>query len=255
MSDRRRRDDRARNRQQGGQQRGVETSQEQTSEKQSRTQGGNRPPSQGAPPPQSQERQSERSFQRRNSGLTCHRDSDSATAVCGDCGIPVCTEHQNEITDPVFGHFERSTSPAVLTAILVVALPVGWVLVDPISLLEQEDVSVPSGLGTTLLHSAFILGLASGFTVWVQGAHQKTSARFLRLAPPERVLCEECHASSAIQRFVYAVVVLAGVGLGLLGLYLAWDGSTISPLRVTALGVGLFVIRMDLTMFLSKIIE
>lgn len=197
----------------------------------------------------------ERSFQKQGLSLTCHRDQDSATAVCGDCGVPLCTDHHNSLTDPVFGHFTRSTRPLLLSGVLLFIFPLAWILTDPVSILEQEGLSVPSGTGTVLLHSSLILGFAFGFTVWMQGADRKTSARFLALAPPERILCEECHASTAIQRFIYASLALLGVGLVVLSVYLAWDGSSLYPLRGSALGAGLLVARTNLTLFVSKLVE
>jgi hypothetical protein len=203
----------------------------------------------------SQSSGTEQSYQQRQRQLTCHRDTDAATGVCGECGSPLCADHQNEIRDPVFSHFIQQFSYLGWALGLLVVLPVAWFVVDPIALLGEQDVSVPAGTGTFVLHSSVLLGLAFGFTLWSQGADRKTSARFLRRTPPTRILCEDCHADTAVRRIIYyGLLGLAGL-LVVVGVYLAWDGESISSLRVSTLGLALYVVRSDATMFLNKLIE
>lgn len=194
--------------------------------------------------------------------LTCDKAcSDSATAVCGRCSIPLCSDHRTEQRDPLFSAFSETFGAFLLAVGLVIVIPVAWTTVDPVTILEQEvisnqeNLSIPADLGTTVLHSSVLLGLGMLFTMWIQSADRKTSARFLRRTRPERVLCEDCSADTQLPRLaLYVIAALAGL-LILFGAYLAWDGSGVGSLRISALGILIYIVRTDTVMFLGKLFE
>jgi hypothetical protein len=198
----------------------------------------------------------------RANSLTCNEDcSDNATAVCGRCGIPLCSDHQNEQRDPMFSDFSEKFRYFLLAIGLVAVIPIAWTMLDPVTMLEeevladQEDISVPDGSSTTVLHSSVLLGLGLWFALWAQSADRKTSARFLWRTPPRRTLCRECSADARVPLFIlYAVSALAAL-LVLLGVYLAWSSSGVTPLRLSALGLAVYIVRTDAVMLIGKLVE
>ena len=106
-----------------------------------------------------------------------------------------------------------------------------------------------------MLHSSFLLGLSFLFVVWGQGADRNTSASLLRRRAPKRVLCNECISITSVGRFIR--LGLTGVALLLLagGGYFAWSAESLPWLRLSALGLGVYLIRHDLTFYLGKLIE
>lgn len=194
--------------------------------------------------------------------LTCDKAcSDDATAVCGRCSIPLCGDHQNRHRDPLFSDFSRAFGAFLLVVGLVIVVPVAWTTIDPVTILEeevisnQEDISIPADLRTTVLHSSILLGLSLLFTLWVQGADRKTSARFLQRRRPERVLCEDCSADTQLPRLILYVIAALATLLVLLGAYLAWNSSGVGSLRLSALGLLICIIRVDTVMLLGKLFE
>jgi len=194
--------------------------------------------------------------------LTCDKAcSDSATSVCGRCSIPLCSDHRTEQRDPLFSGFSETFGSFLMAVGLVIVIPVAWTMVDPVTTVEQEiisnqeNLSIPADLRTTVLHSSVLLGLGMLFTLWVQGADRKTSARFLQRTRPNRVLCEDCSADTQLPRLLlYIIAALAGL-LILFGAYLAWDSSGVGSLRISALGILIYIIRADTVMFLGKLVE
>lgn len=209
---------------------------------------------------QTQQPQQQTSVKTNRDEFTCHNDQDPATAVCGRCGVPLCSDHQNEQRDPMFSDFSEKFGYFLLAIGLVLVIPIAWTMLDPVTVLEEEvlseeDISVPDGSSTTVLHSSVLLGLGLWFALWAQSADQKTSARFLRRTPPSRILCRDCSADARVpQLILYLVAALAGL-LVLSGVYLAWDSSGVTALRLSALGLAVYIVRTDAVMLLGKLVE
>lgn len=210
---------------------------------------------------QTQQPQQQTSVQTNRGKFTCHNDQDRATAVCGRCGVPLCPDHQNEQRDPMFSDFSEKFRYFLLAIGLVAVIPIAWTMLDPVTMLEeeiladQEDISVPDGSSTTVLHSSVLLGLGLWFALWAQSADRKTSARFLWRTPPRRTLCRECSADARVPLFIlYAVSALAAL-LVLLGVYLAWSSNGVTPLRLSALGLAVYIVRTDAVMLIGKLVE
>ena len=187
--------------------------------------------------------------------LSCHRDTNEATAVCGACGIPLCGDHVNETTDPLYSTFTRSRRPLLIGLGLLLVVPLAWFTLDPVSFLEGEDISVPNGLGTTAVHSSVILGFGFLFLLWGQGANRNTSARLLERQSPVRTLCEDCFADTSFHRLTTLALLGVGGVVVLLGGYLAVTGESLPPLRISALGLAVIIVRHDATLYIGKLLE
>jgi hypothetical protein len=218
----------------------------------SQQQRGGQPPQQGV----------EQSYQ--DQGLkntfTCHRDRDPATAVCGECGDPLCDSHQESFTDPSVTRFRPGLLRFVAIVLGLLLFPAVWFAVDPMTAIESSlesngESPLPAGTEPAVVHSAVILALFSGLALWVQSATRKTSVRFLRRSPPERTLCEDCYADTSVVRLLSVTIFLVGLLLFVAGAYLAWSGGNVSTLRLSAVGIGVYILRYDIVMFTSKLLE
>jgi hypothetical protein len=147
---------------------------------------------------------------------------------------------------------------AVILGLLI--LPAVWLTVDPMAAIENALASngespLPAGTEPAVLHSTVILALFSGLTLWVQGATRKTSARFLRRSPPKRILCEDCYADTSVVRLLAVAIFFVGLLLFAAGAYFSWSSGNISALRLSAVGIGIYILRYDIVMFTSKLLE
>lgn len=198
--------------------------------------------------------------------------SEKATAVCGRCGLPLCEEepHQNEHriiwtgqpqTDPLFGDFVNTFGKLLLAFGLLVVIPLAWSMSDPVMILEegvladQDDITIPNDLGTTVLHSSILLGVALSMTLWVQSADRITSVRVRQRAPRERVFCNDCSADVQVPRLILHILTALGLLLVVLGAYLAWSNSGVASLRLSAVGIVLLSVKSELVMLVGKLIE
>lgn len=184
-----------------------------------------------------------------SSELTCHRDSDPAVAVCGECGEPLCDDHERTLTDPMFSTFQSSYVALVqgLVAMLVVLALLfgGGTLTD----IERQVFGQEIGLGTGLLLGAILVGFAGFSTTWFQSGDGKTSARLLGRDPPERSMCEECYQNTSVARLLSAGLFVLGALLAIGGLVLTVQSQSGVLLVVSGLGIALYLLRYDLTLF------
>lgn len=202
------------------------------------------------------------------SRLTCHRDQNPATAVCGECGVPLCENHQawsfwnllpsvekTRTVDATYTRFSSGFASLVGVVVALVAIPVLIVGFSPVHTVLGDFVDIPSGTETAILHSSLLVGLSLGLSLWSQGAESLTSVRFLRRRTTERVLCKNCHEALTIQRGVYlSTVALAGL-FAALGLYWSVTGDSLTPLRVAGLGLGVYILRFDSTLYIIELME
>jgi hypothetical protein len=215
-------------------------------------QGGSQPPQQGV----------EESYQDQSlkNTFTCHRDRDRATAVCGECGDPLCETHQKNFTDPLFTRFKSGLSYFAALILGLLVFPAVWLAVDPMTAIENSLASngespLPAGTESAVFHSIIILAFFSGLTMWMQSATRKTSVRFLQRSLPERILCEDCYADTSVVRLLSVAIFLVSLLVFVAGAYFAWSSGNLSTLRLSAVAIGIYILRYDIVMLTSKLLE
>lgn len=184
--------------------------------------------------------------------LTCHRDSDRAVAVCGECGKPLCDDHERTLTDSLYSSYRSSYVPlveAVVGLLVVPAAILGVIGGSTLADLERQLFGQAIGLDTGLLLTAILVGLAGLATTWFQGGDSKTSARLLAREPPERSMCEECYQKTSLARFLSIGLLVLGALLAVGGLVLVVQSQSGVLLAISGLGVALYLLRHDLTLF------
>lgn len=211
----------------------------------------------------SSQNQNERSYQYKQGQLTCHRDTNRAEAVCGECGTPLCENHSTQkllfiekvFRDWSFSRFRGGQQPLIKSVVLLIALPLAWVFVEPLTLVENAGISPPASTGRAVLHSSIILGFAFTLKLWGQGSDENTSIRLLYREPPKRVLCKSCFDDNFLQVIIGYTMLGLSVLVMLAGVYLAWNSKSLGALRLSVVGLGIFVIRHDVTLYIVKFIE
>jgi hypothetical protein len=186
---------------------------------------------------------------RRN--LTCEHDNDAAIAVCGECGKPLCSDHQHTLTDASFSAYRSNNTRLLVGLVSLVVVPALFltVLGDPITNIEESIFGQPIGLDIGFIIAGIIVGLGSLLSVWYQGGDKKTSSRFLLRRPPERSLCEDCYQDTTMYRLLSVAALGTGLLLALGGLILTFQSQSGLLLTLSGLGIALYLLRYDLALY------
>lgn len=189
--------------------------------------------------------------------LTCYKDSDLAEGVCGECGRPVCADHQRSFHDSTFHHYEGGSRRAVVALISLVGVPVVFDQLFP-DLIPSLIVSVlrrPLFFTDAVVHSAVILGLALGLTLRFQSGEHRGNFRILARRVATRHLCGECYEETFLQRALHYALAVVAILLMLLGLRDLVSKGILLPLRTVAVGIGVWVLRDDLVAYAMYALE
>lgn len=206
--------------------------------------------------------------------LVCYRDTDEAEAVCGNCGRPVCgplmdasfgglirnlyTDHGHgqRFHDATFHHYESGLG-RVLLAVGLLGISILFSVVVPrlIPRIVLATISTPIELKPALIQSSAIIGIALLATLRYQRGERKTSFRIRIRRGYERVLCDECFENRLVQLALMYVITGVAIVSFLLGVRNAIATSSLLPLRMGALAIGIIVIRDDLVAYVMFILE
>ncbi|QSG14181.1 hypothetical protein [Halapricum desulfuricans] len=184
--------------------------------------------------------------------LTCEHDGDPATAVCGECGKPLCEDHERTLTDPLFSQYKNDYTHLLLGIVGFVVVPAVLLGVVDASLfadVERQLFDQTIGLHTGLLLTGVLTGFGGLLATWFQSGDQKTSARVLTRNPPERALCEECYQSTSLRRLLSVALVGLGALLILAGPILVVQAGNGGLLALSGLGAIVYYLRHDAVLY------
>lgn len=178
-------------------------------------------------------------------------DNDTATAVCGDCGKPLCADHEHTLTDASFSVYRSNNTRLLIGFLSLFVIPALalTVLGEPLTNLEESVVGQSLGLDIGLAATGILVGLGCLLSVWYQGGDAKTSSRFLLRRPPERSLCEECYQNTTMYRLHSVTALGAGLLLLIGGLALTAQTQNGILLVLSGFGIALYLLRYDLALY------
>lgn len=183
--------------------------------------------------------------------VTCHRHGGrEATAVCGNCGDPLCDECRDTAYDPSFVTFLSGKGSTRLTfgVFLLIGIPVLYpiALADMIAAVRVE-LAPTHGLfaGKGLVPFSILVGFALLISVWFKEG-SLFQPPFLVRQGSERYLCEDCISQVSRRNWITKIVSGLAAVVILAGLYRMVTAQNLVPLRLIGLGVALLILKDDI---------
>lgn len=207
----------------------------------------------------------ERTAEKFRDHLVCYRDTKEATAVCGDCGRPVCGPvmnasirglissvfkdhgHARRFNDSRFHYYESGLRRLFFGLGLIgLAILLSFVFPGVLSGLVSDGPDVLKELNSAVVQSSIILGVTLLVTLRYQGGERKTNFRIRVRKTTKRVVCDECLENNILQILLSYALVAIGVVVILIGVQNIVNETSVLPVRLIAASISLWMLGPDI---------
>lgn len=203
-----------------------------------------------------------------NRSVNCEYDTSPMTGVCGECGMPLCSECANDTKDPKFRSFDRTGFNSLLIGfVLLLGVPVFlWVLFpDMVPNMTRSVFGEPIFIMDGLILSSIFVGAAIIGTTWWRKSSGK---KVLKSKKPVRILCEDCYFDAKTRKRMSSLIKYISIIVVIYGLYTSFTSGgqhpsadqmlvplMMSQFWIVGAGLALYIFRNDLAIFISGLID